>query len=130
MSGQDDGEGEILSSRQAMILDLPPSCIEFCPAHPSYFLVGTYNLQKDEEQQQQQDERLDDEENENESSGAKTKQPQSRNGSIVVFQLRDDGKVSVPTPRPSLNIKLTFPQIPNTDHASALSRLRSAFQAP
>lgn len=27
-------------------LGLPPSCIEFCPAHPEYMLVGTYNLQE------------------------------------------------------------------------------------
>ena len=29
------------------ILDLPPSCIEFVPGFPKYFIVGTYNLQKD-----------------------------------------------------------------------------------
>jgi diphthamide biosynthesis protein 7 len=29
------------------ILDLPPSCIEFVPGFPEWFVVGTYNLQKD-----------------------------------------------------------------------------------
>lgn len=28
-------------------LDLPPSCIEFVPGNPEFFVVGTYNLQKD-----------------------------------------------------------------------------------
>lgn len=27
-------------------LGLPPSCIEFCPAHSNHFLIGTYNLQQ------------------------------------------------------------------------------------
>lgn len=26
------------------LLDLPPSCIEFWPNHPSWFVVGTYEL--------------------------------------------------------------------------------------
>ncbi|KAG0647123.1 WD repeat-containing rrt2 [Hyphodiscus hymeniophilus] len=29
------------------ILDLPPSCIEFIPGFPDFFVVGTYNLQKE-----------------------------------------------------------------------------------
>lgn len=86
MHNQDDGEGDSIPSRQSMVLDLPPSCIEFCPAHPSYFLVGTYNLQKEDQQQQVGDDS---------SAEAKTKLPQSRNGSIIVFQLSDDEKVSV-----------------------------------
>jgi hypothetical protein len=34
----------------SQILDLPPSCIEFLPADDEqlvYFIVGTYNLQKE-----------------------------------------------------------------------------------
>jgi diphthamide biosynthesis protein 7 len=29
------------------ILELPPSCIEFVPGYPEFFVVGTYNLQQD-----------------------------------------------------------------------------------
>lgn len=85
MCDQDDGEGENISSRQSIVLDLPPSCLEFCPAHPSYLAVGTYNLQKEEQQQQGEDE--------NDQEDQKTIKSQSRNGSIIVFQLREDGKV-------------------------------------
>lgn len=31
------------------LLDLPPSCIEFWPNNPSWFVVGTYELDKEEE---------------------------------------------------------------------------------
>lgn len=34
------------------VLDLPPSCLEFSTKWPNYFVVGTYNLQKDEEAQE------------------------------------------------------------------------------
>lgn len=78
-----DLSGETISSTQSMILDLPPSCIEFCPAHGSYFLVGTYNLQKSEGEENND---IDDT---NESSEGKAKQSQSRNGSIIVFRLKD-----------------------------------------
>lgn len=32
---------EVLTST---VLDLPPSCIEFSPVEPDYFIVGTYDL--------------------------------------------------------------------------------------
>ncbi|KAJ8063960.1 hypothetical protein OCU04_007806 [Sclerotinia nivalis] len=31
------------------LLDLPPSCIEFWPNNPSWFVIGTYELDKEEE---------------------------------------------------------------------------------
>lgn len=77
--------GEAISSTQSMVLDLPPSCIEFCPSHPSFFVVGTYYLEKAEEADLPKNDGED-------SSEAKTTQPQSRNGSIIVFRLQD-GKV-------------------------------------
>lgn len=92
-------EGELASSTQSIVLDLPPSCIEFCPAHPHFFVVGTYNLEKAEEESQNgaglddDDDDGDDGETHESSTGAATQpQPQSRNGSIIVFQLKD-GKV-------------------------------------
>ena len=31
------------------LLELPPSCIEFWPNNPSWFVIGTYELDKEEE---------------------------------------------------------------------------------
>ena len=73
-----------ISSIQSIHLDLPPSCLEFCPIHPSYFLVGTYNLQKDDVAADPHDEVAEDGETEKEAVTAKL---QSRNGSIIVFNL-------------------------------------------
>lgn len=126
MCDQVDGEGERISSRQSIVLDLPPSCIEFCPAHPSYLVVGTYNLQKEEQQQQQQGE------DENGEEDQKSIKSQSRNGSIIVFQLRDDGKVLVPTCIPHVNIdmsSLPSHQISGANFAPALCRFRPPFPA-
>jgi hypothetical protein len=30
------------------VLDLPPCCIEFVPTEEQFFIVGTYDLQKEE----------------------------------------------------------------------------------
>lgn len=80
--------GESISSTQSMILGLPPSCIEFCPAHPDLFVVGTYNLEKSKEALASEDEQGKDYEEDLQTSGT-SKQPQSRNGSIILFQLRE-----------------------------------------
>jgi diphthamide biosynthesis protein 7 len=50
-------------------LDLPPSCIEFVPTDPEWFVVGTYNLERD----------ID--------TGS---EPQSRTGSLNLFKLFDN----------------------------------------
>lgn len=34
-----------LKSKLSIILDLPPSCVEFLPLAPNYFVVGTYFLE-------------------------------------------------------------------------------------
>lgn len=65
-----------VASKVSLFLDLPPSCIQFCPAHPEYFIVGTYNLQKDVAQSEV---RVEDE-------FPASRKPQSRNGSLVVFK--------------------------------------------
>lgn len=38
-------------SSTTIFLDQPPSCLQFCPQEPNYFIVGTYFLSetKDEE---------------------------------------------------------------------------------
>ncbi|GKT48431.1 uncharacterized protein ColSpa_08612 [Colletotrichum spaethianum] len=70
---------DAIASKQSLVLDLPPSCIEFCLSHPEYFVVGTYNLVKDEEP-------LDESVNAEPSVAKKT---QNRNGSLIVFRLEN-----------------------------------------
>ncbi|KAI3319946.1 WD40-repeat-containing domain protein [Xylariaceae sp. AK1471] len=77
-------EREIASLR-SVVLSLPPSCIEFCPAHPDHFIVGTYNLQKDEPTQGEKTDASN-----NNGSHETIKKHQSRNGSLVVFRLAED----------------------------------------
>lgn len=82
-----DAAAPILS-KAALTLDLPPSCVQFSPRHPDYFVVGTYNLQKDDPAGGP-DEGSD-------AGGAR--RPQSRNGSLVVFRVAND-ELSVSGPR-------------------------------
>ncbi|KAJ4421509.1 hypothetical protein N0V85_000159 [Neurospora sp. IMI 360204] len=103
-----------------MQLDLPPSCIEFCPSATSYFLIGTYNLEgyegpaaastaeaKDVEEQDEQHDDL-------EATVIREKEgPQNRNGSLLTFQLVDDQLVHVQTlMQPSAILDLHFNQAP------------------
>lgn len=88
-------EGEAISSLQSLILDLPPSCIEFCPAHPEYFVVGTYYLERTADAPVEEVQPTGDDDDCNEDvSEAKAASPQSRNGSVIVFRLQD-GKAYV-----------------------------------
>lgn len=72
-----------IAPTQSVQLDLPPSCVEFCPAFPSYFLIGTYNLQKDDAPAPESDDGGGDDAFQS-ATPAKT---QSRNGSVIVFRL-------------------------------------------
>lgn len=80
-----DNSSKLIQSLRSLELPLPPSCVEFCPAFPSYFLVGTYSLQPDGASPGDADA------NEDDANGqcTQTRQPQSRNGSVVAFQLSD-----------------------------------------
>lgn len=70
----------VVSSKVSLTLDLPPSCIQFCPAHPELFVVGTYNLERDQTAGQ-----TDAGDGEEGDDSAKT--PQSRNGSLLVYRI-------------------------------------------
>lgn len=77
-------EATLIRPVRSQTLDLPPSCVEFCPVFPSYFLVGTYSLQPGTAELKGGEVSFDAEE------GGRTpqpKQPQSRNGSIIAFRL-------------------------------------------
>ncbi|KAJ3939407.1 uncharacterized protein N0V96_010855 [Colletotrichum fioriniae] len=97
-----------ITSKQSLILDLPPSCIEFCSTHPSYFVVGTYNLVKEEETKTESSENAD---------GAVPKKSQNRNGSLVVYQLVGGlvtGTLSI------------FKLAPDTDYSEPLKHLATS----
>jgi diphthamide biosynthesis protein 7 len=75
-----------INSIQSLILDLPPSCIEFCPVARDYFVVGTYFLEKKE-----QDASIADAaEVEEEKSEDVDKKPQTRTGSLILFKVEGD----------------------------------------
>src|SRR4051812_24954051 len=92
---------EPVSSLHSIQLDLPPSCIEFCPSAPSYFLIGTYNLEGYEgpaaaasqsteaKEVEEQDEEHDDHDDSEATMTGEKKGPQNRDGSILTFQLVD-----------------------------------------
>ncbi|KAL2351655.1 hypothetical protein BJ546DRAFT_851892 [Cryomyces antarcticus] len=78
-----------ISSIRSMTLDLPPSCIEFCPENPDYFVVGTYKLWKQEEE--------GGESTSTEASDAESRKEQRRTGSLVTFTIKGDEITQVHT---------------------------------
>jgi diphthamide biosynthesis protein 7 len=71
-----------ISSIDTLILDLPPSCIEFWRAdiQPEYFVIGTYNLEKQEQGTSTEDS----------STQVQAPNPQERNGSLILCELGGD----------------------------------------
>ena len=70
-------------SLQSLTLDLPPSCIAFCPTRPDLFVVGTYFLHPREEETG----------GTGEENGVDAQAPlaQKRTGSLVIYSLGEDG---------------------------------------
>src|ERR1700712_3092087 len=68
-----------ISSIDTLILDLPPSCIEVWRAdiQHEYFVIGTYNLEKQEQGTSTEDS----------STLAQAPNPQERNGSLILCEL-------------------------------------------
>ncbi|KAI4720087.1 WD40 repeat-like protein [Aureobasidium sp. EXF-10727] len=86
---------------QSLILDLPPSCIEFCPTARDYFVVGTYFLEKKEQDAGVEDAATDG------SEDTEDKKPQTRTGSLVLFRVEGDEVKQIsttPTPYAILDI--------------------------
>jgi diphthamide biosynthesis protein 7 len=57
---------------RSLVLELPPSCIQFWPLNPQFAVVGTYNLEK----------AADDE--------AGPKKTQQRSGSLILVQVAEN----------------------------------------
>ncbi|THZ13424.1 WD40 repeat-like protein [Aureobasidium pullulans] len=81
-------------SIQSLVLDLPPSCIEFCPVARDYFVVGTYFLEKKEQEATAEDTA---ENNNDEESEEVEKKPQTRTGSLILFKVDGDKAIQVST---------------------------------
>ncbi|THW58286.1 WD40 repeat-like protein [Aureobasidium pullulans] len=81
-------------SIQSLVLDLPPSCIEFCPVARDYFVVGTYFLEKKEQEATAEDTA---ENNNDEESEEVEKKPQTRTGSLILFIIDGDKVIQVST---------------------------------
>ncbi|UKZ76086.1 hypothetical protein TrVFT333_003782 [Trichoderma virens FT-333] len=93
-----------ITSLRSLVLDLPPSCAEFCPAHPEYLVVGTYNLQKDDTEPKPAQE-------EAENGDSAAPKPQNRNGSLVVLKVEgDDVSIVQTVMQPSALLDLRFYQ--------------------
>ncbi|KAH7083928.1 hypothetical protein FB567DRAFT_473985 [Paraphoma chrysanthemicola] len=88
-----------ISSLRAIVLDLPPSCIEFYPLAPQYAVIGTYNLEKQEGQQEREGQEVA------QAEGQKTSQ--QRNGSLILAEVIGDDVVlrqTLPTPSAILDV--------------------------
>ncbi|KAI2469155.1 hypothetical protein F4781DRAFT_395404 [Annulohypoxylon bovei var. microspora] len=81
-----EAQGRGIMPLRSLTLDLPPSCIEFCPGHPDYFMIGTYNLQKGDDDPETVTE--DDKEEQQ-----TTKSAQTRDGSLVLFRLTETNNI-------------------------------------
>ena len=79
MDGRDtaDNVPSILSDH-SIVLDLPPSCLEFSPLHPDCFIVGTYYLEPESAShttsRQEKDDQI-------------SRPVQDRSGSLILFNL-------------------------------------------
>ncbi|KAK3698775.1 hypothetical protein LTR37_016779 [Vermiconidia calcicola] len=79
-----------ITSIRSLTLDLPPSCIAFCPTLPQYFVVGTYFLHPEEEQQSAAAQ-------DDEVTSADEDVQQKRSGSLILFRLEGDEIIHVVT---------------------------------
>ncbi|KAF2743519.1 WD-40 repeat-containing protein-like protein [Sporormia fimetaria CBS 119925] len=85
-----------ITSLRSIILELPPSCIEFWPANPRYAVVGTYNLERPE--------------TDGETNNTNTeKASQQRNGSLILIDTNgDEVRILQTLPTPSAILDLHF----------------------
>ncbi|KAG6006099.1 hypothetical protein E4U21_007396 [Claviceps maximensis] len=106
-----------IASTAHTTLDLPPSCIQFCPISSSLFVVGTYNLEKSGAKAHADFTSV---EGVSRKEDCATKIPQSRNGSLLLFQIDgDDLKLVQTEMQPSAILDMRF----HPSHAGSQSIL-------
>lgn len=77
-----------ISSLVTEYLDEPPSCLEFCPVDPNYFVVGTYLLQETRESAgEKKSESGTNEEDNDEEETAPSSVKQTKTGSLQLWHL-------------------------------------------
>ncbi|KAF2173581.1 hypothetical protein M409DRAFT_15859 [Zasmidium cellare ATCC 36951] len=131
----------LITSLKSLTLDLPPSCIAFCPRRPQLFVVGTYHLHRKEQEgdlyaeetherpennaARHEDSTPDEDEDEDDDNPApESTAPQKRTGSLILFHLGDDNNITHLTTTSTdfaiLDIQWT-PQRPETSDAEVLA---------
>ncbi|GAB0137966.1 hypothetical protein EsDP_00006216 [Epichloe bromicola] len=94
-----------IASTAHMSLELPPSCAQFCPTDPAFFVVGTYNLET-ESAQTTSSSAVDGLPRKDEAG---SNSPQSRNGTLLLFQMNGSSLDLIQTEvQPSALLDLRF----------------------
>lgn len=90
-----------VTSLSRLTLDLPPSCIAFCPTAPQFFVVGTYFLHPTNDEKQHTDRGAHGtHDGEDSSSETVPTSQQRRCGSLILFQLAEDGVATCASDEP------------------------------
>ncbi|KAI9816496.1 MAG: hypothetical protein M1827_001628 [Pycnora praestabilis] len=101
-----DTNSQIIKSMTSRVLDLPPSCVEFSPVSPEYFLVGTYYLEGSGEAETGQYTNVDQETEEEQND---KRAEQRRSGSLILCRLNGCKLEIIQTlPTPSATLDLHF----------------------
>lgn len=74
-----------IKSTHTLILAKPPCCLEFAPLASEYFVVGTYNLVKDDGHRDITEDVIDGKEKDVEAK------KQTRDGSLILCKVVEDG---------------------------------------
>lgn len=80
----------LIQSLASLTLDLPPSCIAFCPSKPHFFVVGTYLLHPKEQQSAGANTAAAGDDESDGSIQQEGESGQLRTGSLILFRLEDD----------------------------------------
>jgi len=78
------------SSTRSLILDLPPSCIAFCPTQPHLFVVGTYYLHDSTTTKTETSSSAAGSHQISDHQDDTSNPSQTRSGSLIVYELNDD----------------------------------------
>jgi diphthamide biosynthesis protein 7 len=81
----EEAQPKTISSLVTKYLDQPPSCLEFCPVDPNYFVVGTYLLQETREPAEEKKSGTGEEDDEEGNASETVKQ--TKTGSLQLWHL-------------------------------------------